>query len=109
LQRLRPLQEKTRSDFEEDPYLRDIAERNLEVAAQCCIDICNRIITLEGGPQPQDYYEAILQQGDLGVLPPEFAERLAPLAGFRNVLAHQYLGVDWDEVYSHLQKLDDLD
>ena len=45
----------------------------------------------------------------LAFSPPEFAERLAPLAGFRNVLAHQYLGVDWDEVYSHLQKLDDLD
>ncbi len=109
LQRLRPLQEKTRSDFEEDPYLRDIAERNLEVAAQCCIDICSRIIGLEDGPKPQDYYEAIRRQGSLGVLPPEFAERLAPLAGFRNVLAHQYLSVNWDEVYSHLHQLDDLD
>lgn len=66
----------------EDPYLRDIAERNLEVAAQCCIDICSRIIGLEDGPKPQDYYEAIRRQGSLGVLPPEFAERLAPLAGF---------------------------
>ena len=109
LQRLRPLQEKARSDFEEDPYLRDIAERNLEVAAQCCIDICNRIIALENAPKPEDYYEAIQQQGELGVLPSEFADRLAPLARFRNVLAHQYLGVNWDKVYSHLQQLDDLD
>ncbi|MCS4039820.1 uncharacterized protein YutE (UPF0331/DUF86 family) [Salinibacter ruber] len=60
-------------------------------------------------PRSQDYYEAIRQQGELGVLPSEFADRLAPLAGFRNVLAHQYLGVNWDEVYSHLQQLDDLD
>lgn len=109
LKRLHPLQEKTRSDFEEDPYLRDIAERNLEVVAQCCIDICGRIITIEDGPKPQDYYEAIRQQGELGVLPSELAQRLAPLAGFRNVLAHRYLDVDWDEVYSHLHQLDDLD
>ncbi|WP_448337943.1 hypothetical protein [Chloroflexus aurantiacus] len=27
-------------------------ERNLEVAAQCCIDICHRIITLEGAQKP---------------------------------------------------------
>lgn len=93
----------------EDPYLRDVAERNLEVAAQCCIDICNRIIALENARKPEDYYEAIQQQGELGVLPSTFADRLAPLAGFRNVLAHQYLGVDWDEVYSYLQQLDDLD
>ena len=41
LARLQPLREKTRSASDEEPYLRDIAERNLEVAAQCCIDICN--------------------------------------------------------------------
>ena len=109
LQRLRPLREKTRNDFAKDPYLRDIVKRNLEVVAQCCIDICGRIISVEDGPQPQDYYEAIRQQCELGVLPPEFAEKLAPLAGFQNMLAHQYLRVDWDEVYSHLQQLDNLD
>jgi uncharacterized protein YutE (UPF0331/DUF86 family) len=109
LQRLHPLQEKASTDFEEDPYLRDIAERNLEVAAQCCIDVCNRIIALENAPKPAEYYEAIRHQGELGVRPSEFADRLAPPAGFRNVLAQQYLGVNWDEVYSHLQQLDDPD
>jgi hypothetical protein len=54
-----------------DPYLRDIVERNLEVAAQCCIDICHRIITLEGAQKPRSYYEAILRMGELGVLPPD--------------------------------------
>jgi hypothetical protein len=35
LARLQPLRNRTRSDFGADPYLRDIAERNLEIAAQC--------------------------------------------------------------------------
>jgi predicted nucleotidyltransferase len=63
----------------------DAVERNLEVAAQCCIDICNRTIAVEGASKPQDYYDAIRRQGELGVLPPDFARELAPLAGFRNV------------------------
>ncbi len=109
MNRLRPLQEKSRTTFDEDPYLRDVVERNLEVVAQCCIDICNRIISLEGASKPQDYYEAIERQGELGVLPSDFARELAPLAGLRNVLAHQYLGVDWEEVYAHLHRLDDID
>jgi uncharacterized protein YutE (UPF0331/DUF86 family) len=46
--------------------------------------------------------------GELGVLPPEFDRELAPIAGFRNVLVHEYLGLDWDEVYSNLQKINDL-
>ena len=39
LARLEPFREKQRSDFDEDAYLRDIVERNLEIAAQRCIDI----------------------------------------------------------------------
>ncbi len=42
------------------------------------------------------------------MLPPDFAGRLAPIAGLRNILIHKYLTVDWDEVYTNLAKLDDL-
>lgn len=108
LARLEPLREKARAEFDGDAYLRDIVERNLEVAAQCCIDISNRIISLEKAQKPDDYYGAILLMGELGVLPPDFARQLAPIAGFRNILVHQYLSVNWDEVYRHLQHLDDL-
>ena len=47
--------------------------------------------------------------GELGVLPPNFARSLAPNAGFRNILVHEYLSVDWDYVYDNLQNLDDLE
>lgn len=84
-------------------------ERNLEIATQCCIDICHRIIALEQAVKPTDYYDAILRMGELGVLPPAFAHQLAPIAGFRNILIHEYLKVDWDIVYSSLQDLGDLE
>lgn len=109
LARLHPLREKKRTDFDQDPYLRDIVERNLEIAAQCCIDISHRIISLENARKPVDYYDAILRLGELSVLPPDFARHLAPLAGFRNILVHEYVNVDWDQVYSHLQNLGDLE
>jgi uncharacterized protein YutE (UPF0331/DUF86 family) len=108
LARLESLKEKKRTEFDADPYLRDIVERNLEISAQCCIDICHRIIVLENARKPVDYYEAFLIMSELGVLPAEFARHLAPLAGFRNILIHEYLGIDWDHVYQHLQNLGDL-
>lgn len=108
LARLEPLKSRSKAEFDADPYLRDIAERNLEVAAQCVLDISHRLISLAGGPRPRDYYEAILRLGELGVLPPEFAAHLAPLAGFRNILVHEYLEVDWQEVYRNLQQINDL-
>ena len=109
LARLQPLRDRARSDFDQDPYLRDIVERNLEMAAQCCIDTSHRIISLEGAQKPVDYYDAILRMGELGVLPPDFARHLAPLAGFRNILVHEYVSVDWDQVYRNLQQLEDLE
>jgi len=108
LARLEPLKSKSKAEFDADPYLRDIAERNLEVAAQCVLDISHRLISLAGGQRPRDYYEAILRLGELGVVPPEFAAHLAPLAGFRNILVHEYLEVDWQEVYRNLQQMGDL-
>jgi len=46
---------------------------------------------------------------ELGVLPPEFARHLAPMAGFRSILVHEYLQVNWDEVYRTLHHLEDLE
>jgi uncharacterized protein YutE (UPF0331/DUF86 family) len=47
LARLEPLKNRSRAEFDQIAYLRDIVERNLEVAVQCCLDICHRIIARE--------------------------------------------------------------
>jgi uncharacterized protein YutE (UPF0331/DUF86 family) len=108
LARLEPLKNKPLHEFEDDPYLRDIVERNLEVAAQACIDISHRIISLENARKPIDYYDAFLIMGEIGVIPADFARQIAPIAGFRNILVHEYLRLDWGLVYQNLQRLDDL-
>jgi len=108
LLKLAPLANKRSEEFADNPYLRDIVERNLEVAAQACIDIANRIIALEQLEKPSDAHGAIEMLGKVGVLPREFAEKLAPIAGFRNILVHEYLEIDWAEIMKHLSRLDDL-
>ena len=108
LARLHPLQATARAEYAQDPYLRDIVERNLEVAAQACIDISHRIIALLGTQKPISYQDAILKMGDLSVVPVDLSRDLAPIAGFRNILVHEYVSLDWDIVYSNLQQLEDL-
>ncbi|HTP08733.1 MAG TPA: DUF86 domain-containing protein [Anaerolineae bacterium] len=108
LLKLEPLRPRPLAEFQTDAYLRDIVERNLEVAAQCCIDIANRIIALENAPRPADYYEGLLRLGEIGVLPMEFAQQIAPLGGFRNILVHEYLNIEWSIVYDNLQRLNEL-
>ncbi len=92
--KLEPLKTKTSDEFAADPYLKDIVERNLEVAAQACIDIANRIISMEQMEKPRDAYGAIGMLGKVDVIPSELAQRLAPIAGFRNILVHEYLEID---------------
>lgn len=83
LRRLEPLRARPLDEFLQDAYLRDIVERNLEIAIQCCIDIAHRIISLEGALKPRDAYDGILRLGELGVIPMGFARQIAPMAGFR--------------------------
>ena len=108
MRKLEPLKTEPKGRFETDPYLKDIVERNLEVAAQACIDIANRVITVEGLEKPSDAYGAIEMLGKAAVLPIDLAHCLAPIAGFRNILVHEYLEIDWDQVLNNLQRLIDL-
>ena len=108
LKKLEPFEEKEIDEIIQDPYMQDIIERNLEVAAQAVIDIANRIISIEEFEKPRDYFEAIMRLGEAKVLPLDFAQKLAPIAGFRNILVHDYLDIDWNEVYSNLHQMKDL-
>ena len=108
MKKLEPFKTKEKEEILQDPYMQDIIERNLEVAAQAAIDISNRIISIGGFEKPRDYYEAILRLGETDVLPLDFAQKLAPIAGFRNILVHDYLDIEWDEVYNNLHNLHDL-
>lgn len=106
--RLEALSGRDRADFDRDRDARDIAERNFEIAAQCVIDIALRALSLEQAPRTTDAHDAILGLGTLGVLSAELARSLAPIARFRNVLAHEYVSVDWDLVYAGFRRLGEL-
>jgi len=105
---LEALKEKNQKEFAGDSNLRAIVERNLELACQCCIDIANRIISVEDIEKPTDYYSAIIKLGESNIIPLEFATSFASVAGLRNILVHGYLEIDWGEVYQWLRRLDDF-
>jgi uncharacterized protein YutE (UPF0331/DUF86 family) len=107
LAKLKALSEKSRVDFDRDGFLRDIVERNLEVAGQCCIDISHSISALEKALNPADCCEAISRMGELGILPVDLARRLAPVVNFLDTLNYN-LDINWDNTYNCLQNLDDL-
>ena len=79
-----------------------VVERRLERAVGRMIDINYHLITASGHPPPADYHASFLKLGELGVLDPEFARRIARAAGLRNRLVHDYEDLDPGKVVDAL-------
>ena len=107
---LKGYQKYTLDDLKRDYTLRGAVERYFELSIECVIDIAEIIISDLKLQRPEEYREAIDILGEKGIIPNEFAYYFAPIAGFRNILVHEYAKVDLKEVHRHLQEnLPDFD
>lgn len=74
-------------------------QHGLQLCVQAVLDVATHLVAALGGPIEEDYRGHILALGALGVLPQPFAYRIAAMAGFRNVLVHEYIDVNLAEVH----------
>lgn len=96
-------------EFDTDPKTHWAVEKGLERCIQNVLDIAAHILAAIGGPVPDDYGSVLVELGKRGIVPSEFASRIKPMAGFRNILIHRYLDVDSREVFNALHsRLDDF-
>jgi uncharacterized protein YutE (UPF0331/DUF86 family) len=79
-------------------------ERGLQVGAECLFDIGNHILSAHFGASPQGYEDILAQLEARGVLGPELRHRLKGLGGFRNLLVHDYLRLDPEQVAAALAR-----
>jgi len=89
--------------FEKDAILQGSSERFLQLSIESCLNIGNRLISLEQFNKPTDtpetYADIFLQLKNLGVINDSFCDRLVKMAKFRNRLVHLYWEVDKKTVY----------
>ena len=109
LAKLEPLAEQGLEEFTSNHAFGDIAERNLQVAIQCCLDIGNHLVSTLAMKQPEEYRDIFMILGEEGIIPLELAKKMAPLAGLRNILVHEYLQIELEKIYQTLQELRDFD
>lgn len=105
---LEDLRKIPKEEFLKDPKIFKLAERCLEVSIQALLDICLYIIANNNWPKPKDNQEAVGIIARYKILPEEFAKRIIPMAGLRNILVHEYLKVDPKRIFNHLQNLQDF-
>jgi uncharacterized protein YutE (UPF0331/DUF86 family) len=75
-------------------YEKKAAERWLQELIEAAIDLNLHILSDLGARTPTDSYNSFIRLGEAGVIPPGLAEALAPVAGFRNRLVHDYEDLD---------------
>ncbi|HJP31295.1 MAG TPA: HepT-like ribonuclease domain-containing protein [Candidatus Latescibacteria bacterium] len=107
LRALRPRVADT-STLERDLSLHNDVLFSLLTVAQLVIDISGELAARRG-QRFEDYTEAIRSLSAYDEFPPPLVEVLAQLPGFRNVLIHEYVALDFDMVIAALDGLDPID
>ncbi|OGG17353.1 hypothetical protein A3D78_04020 [Candidatus Gottesmanbacteria bacterium RIFCSPHIGHO2_02_FULL_39_14] len=88
-----------------DQIIYRAAERNLEIAIQCIIDISNHIISQLGLERPRkENKEIFLILAKEKIIPMEFAKKIMTMVGYRNILVHEYLNVERHYTYVNIQE-----
>ena len=88
---LRDLQDEITSDvYRRDKFKRKFIERTLQTALEACLDIGNRLISVAGLHQPGNNRDVFLILTAADILPEEKRGAFQQMAGFRNILVHEY-------------------
>ncbi|MBM3260991.1 DUF86 domain-containing protein [Candidatus Kaiserbacteria bacterium] len=77
-----------------DNFKLHTVERLFQLIVDCAIDINTHIIASSNLPAPDDYQSTFTTIGERGMLPDNFARRIAPSVGLRNLVVHRYGKVD---------------
>jgi len=107
------LKECSNENFErlkKDKIFKGAVERYFQLAVECVIDIGEILISNLKLRKPEDARDVIDILGESGIIPDDFAYKLGPITGFRNILVHNYIRVNQELVYKFLKEnLTDFD
>ncbi len=88
-----------------DPIARAATERLVQVIVDLALDINGHLVVALLGRAPETGRRSFLDMAEAGVLTDELVSRLAPAAGLRNVLVHQYVDIDARKVADAVPQL----
>ena len=97
-------------ELKEDPKLQGAVRCYLQLSIKCVIGIGEIIISGLRLPRPEEAREVIEILGKNKIIPISFSKHFSSVAGFRNILVHEYTKVDINKLYQHLRNdLKDFD
>jgi uncharacterized protein YutE (UPF0331/DUF86 family) len=83
---------------------KDVAERNIQVAIESCLDIGKILIAAHKLKEPTDNKGVFMILAESGIIDTALLKFLIPMAGTRNILVHGYDRIDDALIYGIIQK-----
>lgn len=87
-----------------DYDIQDIISLNLERATQISVDIGSYLLAESEQTPPETMGEIFPALASAGYISDDLALRLKMAVGFRNISVHEYQSVDWEIVFSIINK-----
>ena len=78
------------SHYKTNPAVKRSCERLIQLIVESAADINSEVIVQQSSPPPADYYGSFIKAGEVGLIPSHLAKKLAPWAGLRNRIVHEY-------------------
>src|SRR5262245_16766696 len=88
--------------FVADPLVHGNAERYLQLAIQAVLDVSNHIVADLNLSLPSDNKELFELLAKRKIVSASLSRKLVAMAGFRNLLVHEYIKIDRHRVYDVL-------
>jgi uncharacterized protein YutE (UPF0331/DUF86 family) len=104
LEELALYRDKSVEDLDASLSLRWTIERGLIAASNLIFDIADHILGAHFSIYPDTYEESLEKLQAKDVISPELYLKLKGLGGFRNILVHDYLGINLFELQKNLIK-----
>ena len=104
VEKLKLLQKENKVKILKDWRIQAQVERYLQISIECLLNIGEMVINGCKFRKPQNYRDIIKILGENKILTCQVEKGLDELAKFRNILVHEYIGLDYEKIYFHLKK-----
>jgi uncharacterized protein YutE (UPF0331/DUF86 family) len=100
---LKELKRYTRTQFIQDYRIHGLAERYLQLSIEVTIDVSRLLLICFELERPENNHEAFELLYKNKLISKKLFEKIRNVAGFRNILVHDYMKIDHAIVYRALQ------
>lgn len=103
LESLNKFESKSLEEYLDNFETQMVVERLLQLMTQAAIDINEHILSRINPANSTTNYEAFIEISKYNIINPELAKKLAPSAGLRNRLVHEYDDIDSNQVFGAIK------